>query len=209
MNFDAIILDIDGTIWNTTELVAQAWNKAIDMLFPSIAHVSADVLKTQFGKTMEQIANNLFPSLNQNEKQKLIDTCCIEEHKVIVSNTKDITYPTVRDTIPLLAKKYKLFIVSNCQKGYIELTMQKNALEPYILDTECYGNTGEDKDKNIITLCKRNALKNPVYVGDTQGDMLSCQKANVTFIWASYGFGQAENYYKKIEKFSDLLEVLG
>ena len=29
--FDALILDIDGTIWNTTGIVSMAWNKAIEM----------------------------------------------------------------------------------------------------------------------------------------------------------------------------------
>lgn len=29
--FDGLILDIDGTIWNTTGIVSVAWNKAIDI----------------------------------------------------------------------------------------------------------------------------------------------------------------------------------
>lgn len=60
MKFDGIILDVDGTIWNTTEIVAQAWNRAIDESFPQVPHVTADILKGQFGKTMDVIGNNLF-----------------------------------------------------------------------------------------------------------------------------------------------------
>ena len=30
MKIDSIILDVDGTIWNTTGIVASAWNKVID-----------------------------------------------------------------------------------------------------------------------------------------------------------------------------------
>ena len=42
-NFDGLILDVDGTIWNTTGIVAQAWNKVIDENFPQVNHVSAEI----------------------------------------------------------------------------------------------------------------------------------------------------------------------
>lgn len=208
MQFDSIILDIDGTIWNTTGVVADAWNLAIQKNFPNVPPVTDKILKTQFGKTMSEIGDNLFAVLNKEERKSLIDACCKEEHIALKNNTKNITYPTVLETIPELAKKYKLFIVSNCQSGYIELTMAKNNIEKYITDFECYGNTGNNKAENIMSLCKRNNLKSPVYVGDTQGDLNACKTAEVPFIWASYGFGNADSFYKKITVFSDLLTFL-
>ena len=44
MKFDGVILDIDGTIWNTTEIVADAWNKAIECSHYNIK-ITADILK--------------------------------------------------------------------------------------------------------------------------------------------------------------------
>ena len=32
----------------------------------------------------------------------------------------------------------------------------------------------------------------------------ACKEANIPFIWASYGFGMACEYYKKIENFPEL-----
>lgn len=205
---DGVILDIDGTIWNTTEIVAEAWNKAIDENYPQVPHVSSDILKQQFGKTMDVIADNLFTCLNSVEKKILLDKCCEYEQKYIEENTADITYPKVVETINKLAEKVKLYIVSNCQKGYIELIMKKNQIEKCISDSECFGNNNKEKWENIRLICKRNNLKNPVYVGDTQGDYLACVKADVPFIWASYGFGKPDNYFMKIENFSELLEIL-
>ena len=208
--FDGIIFDVDGTIWNTTSIVAEAWNKSIDKLFPDENHVTAEILQQQFGKPMNIIADNLFPELSNEEKDKLMKFCCTEEHKAIEDNTINITYDGVIDGISLLADKYKLFIVSNCQSGYIELVMAKNKIEKYIIDYECYGDTGMGKAENISLLVKRNHLKNPVYVGDTQGDYESCKEANIPFIWASYGFGTPEDtaYFAKLNKFSDLLKLL-
>ena len=210
MIFDGIILDVDGTIWDTTSIVAEAWNIAIDNNFPKLEHVTAQILKGQFGKTMKTIADNLFSSLSENEKYILMEKCCQEEQKALHSNTKNITYKGVVETIESLSKKIPVFIVSNCQKGYIEVVMEKNKITSFITDFECYGNTGLNKDQNIVLVIKRNNLKNAVYVGDTQGDYDACKKASIPFVWASYGFGKPddENYFAKIENFSDLLKVL-
>lgn len=210
MNFDSIILDVDGTIWNTTGIVAKAWNKVIDEKFPTVSHVTADILKGQFGKTMDVIADNLFPNLNKDEKTILMDNCCKEEQRALIENNENITYKGVIETIQRLSERVPLFIVSNCQKGYIELVIKKNKIESFIKDFECFGNTGFTKDKNISLIAERNGLKKPVYVGDTQGDYDACIKAGVPFIWAAYGFGRPddENYYAKLEEFAQLENLL-
>ena len=46
-----------------------------------------------------------------------------------------------------------------------------------------------EKNDTILRLMEIHHLESPVYVGDTMGDFLSCQKANIPFIFASYGFG--------------------
>lgn len=210
MKFDSLILDVEGTIWNTTAVVAEAWNCAIDNKYPQVPHVDAETLKGQFGKTMSVIADNLFSVLNQSEKNELMKECCVQEQKYLLANTKNITYDGVIDTIKLLSEQIPVFIVSNCQKGYIEVVIEKNKINSYITDFECYGNTLKNKDENIRLIVKRNNLKAPVYVGDTQGDYEACKKADVPFIWAAYGFGKPEdeNYFAKIESFSELSSVL-
>ena len=210
MKIDSIILDVDGTIWNTTGIVALAWNKVIDENFPQVTHVTADILKGQFGKTMDVIADNLFGVLSADEKKMLMEKCCIGEQKALLSNTENITYKGVIDTLQKISKKVPLFIVSNCQKGYIELVVEKNGITNLISDFECFGNTGLSKDENIKLIVKRNGLNNPVYVGDTQGDYDACKKAGVPFVWASYGFGcpDDDGYFAKLEEFSQLEELL-
>ena len=210
MNFDSIILDVDGTIWNTTGIVAEAWNKTIDKEFPQVPHVTAEILKGQFGKTMDVIADNLFGVLNAEEKKILMKDCCKAEQKALFENHTDITYEGVIESLQRLATRVPLFIVSNCQSGYIELVIEKNGITKLIKDFECFGNTGKLKHENIQIIIERNGLKKPVYVGDTQGDFDACKKAGVPFIWAAYGFGRPEtdDYYSKINKFSSLEQLL-
>ena len=210
MRFDGLILDVDGTIWNTTGIVAEAWNKTIDTFFPQVPHVNAEILKGQFGKTMDVIADNLFGVLSAEDKKILMEKCCIYEQKALLENTKNITYEGVIETLKKLSSITPIFIVSNCQSGYIELVIEKNKITPLIKDFECFGNTGKSKAENIKLVARRNGLKSPVYVGDTQGDNEACKEAGVPFIWAAYGFGKPEdnNYYAKIDSFTQLESLL-
>lgn len=210
MKYDSIILDVDGTIWNTTGIVADAWNLAFDKYFPQVPHVTAEILKGQFGKPMDVIADNLFPMLSKDEKKLLMEKCCEMEQAALMENTKDIAYDGVIETIKKLSQKIPVFIVSNCQSGYIEVVMEKNGIAEYIKDFECFGNTGLLKDQNIRLIIERNNLKAAAYVGDTQGDYEACKKAGVPFIWAAYGFGRPEDdaYYFKLEKFQQLESLL-
>lgn len=205
---DGIILDIDGTIWNTTGIVAVAWNKAIEKSGLDAKKVNAQMLQQEFGKTMDVIGQDLWPNLSKADQDKLMSYCCTEEQIEIKNNTIDITYPGVIETIKELSTMQNLYIVSNCQDGYIELTMEKTGITPYIKDFECFGRTGKAKAENIQILCSRNNITSPLYVGDTQGDCDSCKQAEIPFIWASYGFGRADKYYEKIDSFEELIKIV-
>lgn len=208
--FDGIIFDIDGTIWDTTEVVAQAWNAAIDKNFPQVPHVTANDLKKQFGKTMDEIAQNLFHCLSKENQDVLIEECCIAEQDFLHKSDRNLTYNGIIEVIQQLAQKYSIFIVSNCQSGYIPVVLEKNNLYAYIKDSECFGGTGLGKAENIDLIIKRNNLKNPVYIGDTLGDFLACKDVGVPFIWAKYGFGHVDENqcYAVIGTPSDLLSFL-
>lgn len=52
---DSIIFDIDGTIWNSTDVVAMAWNKALEKENLDV-RVTADQLKGLFGRLLPDIA---------------------------------------------------------------------------------------------------------------------------------------------------------
>ena len=134
--------------------------------------------------------------------------CCTEEQIVLRDCTLDITYPGVVDTIKELSCTDNFFIVSNCHDGYVELLLEKTGLKPFIKDYECYGRTGKEKAENIQILVARNQLKDALYIGDTQGDCDACRQAGVSFVWAAYGFGTADVYRDKLEKFSDLKDII-
>ncbi|MBP5464610.1 MAG: HAD family hydrolase [Treponema sp.] len=202
--FDSLILDIDGTIWNTTDVVAVAWNRAIARSGFQAPPVNGKLLQKEFGKTMDVIALDLWPELDAACRTRLMALCCEEEQRALRENEADISYPGVSAGVRSLSEKIPVFVVSNCQAGYIELTLAKLGLLDCVKDFECFGRTGKGKADNLRLLIGRNSLQAPVYVGDTQGDCDACAGAGVPFIWAAYGFGSADPYYAKIDSFSQL-----
>lgn len=203
-----IILDIDGTLWDTTGVVAQAWNMASrDVACKGYENyiITAEMLKKEFGKPMIVIVDDLFPTLNDEEKHELMENCGAYERKVMEANTDDLSYEGVTDTLFKLSKEHNLYIVSNCRNGYIEHTMNRLGITDIILDYECYGRTGMYKTDNIRLLMERNSIKEAVYVGDTIGDYESAKAAGLKFAFASYGFGEVENPDYVLRSFSDLL----
>lgn len=204
---DCIILDIDGTLWDTTPIVAKAWNRVLEKREDVAFRATADKLKALFGRPLPVIASMIFPELSKEDQTVLIDQCCEEEHRAL-EETPGQVFEGVVETIRELSKKLPVCIVSNCQAGYIELTMKSLGIEEYITDFECPGYTGLSKGENCKLVMERNGFTSAVYVGDTQGDCEAAAYAGIPFVFCEYGFGQPEHYDYKISKFSQLLSLM-
>ncbi|MBQ3967870.1 MAG: HAD family hydrolase, partial [Lachnospiraceae bacterium] len=96
-------------------------------------------------------------------------------------------------------------VVSNCQAGYIELMFEKTGLGKYFDMHYCPDDTGLLKAGNIKKVVRELGLKAPVYVGDTSMDEKACREAGVPFVFAAYGFGNAEDPAAIIERPEDMI----
>ncbi len=205
--FDSLIFDVDGTIWDTTPVVAPAWNEALDELGLSEFHVTSDDLKQLFGKPMDEIIERILPGKPLETRNTFRDLC-YEKEEAAVGATGGKLYPELGKTLEGLSKKYRLFVVSNCQSGYIEMMLKVTGFGKYFQDHACYGDANLLKAENIKLIIERNGLKDPAYIGDTQGDADATHKAGIPFIHASYGFAKKVDKAEYIiEKPADLLNL--
>ena len=202
-----IIFDMDGTLWDSAAGVAESWNEAILAYGYERKPLTAGDIQSVMGKTMEDIADILFPVLNVMQRKELLDLCCRLENDYLRRHG-GVLYPDIRKTMEKLKVNYHLYIVSNCQAGYIEAFLDYYKFHDLIEDIECYGNNDKPKGENIALLYQRNNLEDAVYVGDIQGDYDASMSAGVRFIHAGYGFGKVEADVPEIQKFSDLIEVI-
>lgn len=207
MNYESLIFDIDGTLWDSRALVAEGYNIQLNKEGLSRYCITAETLKPLFGRVMTEIADVLFADFPEKERYALMARCMETENRHLHENPCHIGYPGVRETMEALAKTHRLFIVSNSQQGYPELCISKLGLTGCITGHLCFGDTGTSKGKTIRTLMEKYNITSCAYIGDTQGDYEATVEAGVPFLWASYGFGTPAGYAGKIDSFTDLLKL--
>ena len=207
MRYESLIFDIDGTLWDSRALVAEGYNIQLEKEGLSHLAVNAELFRPLFGKVMTEIADTIFPSIPAPERYALMERCMDTENKYLQANPCRIGYPGVRETMEALSKTHRLFIVSNSQKGYPELCIEKLGLAPFIQGHLCFGDTGTSKGKTIRALMRKYDITDCAYIGDTQGDYEATLEAGVPFIWAAYGFGTPDRFDYKIDSFAELLNL--
>ena len=202
-----IIFDMDGTLWDSAEGVAKSWTEVVQRLHDKERVITTEDIHSIMGLTMDRIADILFPELPKDERMKLLDACGNDENEYLRQHG-GILYPQLEETLIELKKKYPLYIVSNCQSGYIEAFLEYYDFGKYFEDIECYGNNQLGKGDNIRLVADRNHLDDAVYVGDIMGDYVSSKEAGVRFIHAAYGFGEIEDEVITISEFAELPKVM-
>ena len=208
-----IIFDMDGTVWDSSENVARAWTvKVQEAGYDKI--VTQNDIKSVMGKPMDVIADLLFSYTKKGKQRNALRESCETYEIEYLREHGGTLYPDVIKTWEKLKKDgYHLYIVSNCQAGYVEAFLEFFKIpwgDPSCLieDIECYGNNFLQKDENIKLLADRNGLTSACYVGDIQSDYDATTKAGFPFIHAAYGFGTIDAEVPKISKFSDLRKVI-
>jgi len=206
--FDSIIFDLDGTLWDSTGNVALAWEEARKQVDYVEEAITVERVKSITGMAYDVIFEVLLPDLDTGRRDHFKAICAQSEIDMLDAKGGDL-YPGLAETIKYLSGKYKLYIVSNCQSGYIETFLSHCPVAEYFLGHQCYGTKGRPKAENIKDIVNDHQLKSPVYVGDTTGDRDSAAKAGVPFIFADYGFGTIDGgAVATISGLGDLVELL-
>ena len=202
-----VIFDLDGTLWDSGDSVGESWNIVIQRAGYDLT-VTADDLRRNMGKTMNEIADDLFGFLPEEERYALARRCEVFENAYITEHGGRL-FEGVRETLKeLYDAGVKMSIVSNCQEGYIPAFLTSMDMHRYFIDYEEWGRSGLLKADNIRLVMERNGVEKAVYVGDIQKDADASAKAGVPCIWAAYGFGHIDKPAGVLNEFSDLPQVL-
>lgn len=207
MRENSVIFDLDGTLWDSSTQVAECWSQVgARLLGPGFSLTSADV-KAQMGKTMDEIACSLLGPSFPLEAAKEAGKAFFDSENAYLASHPGVLMEGVGETLASLKGQYRLFIVSNCQKGYIETflpLLPPDTFEGYM----CFDDTKAEKAVTIKALMKAYSVGRAIYVGDTMKDEEAAHKAGLRFVYCAYGFGKSANPEFAISSFKELAYVL-
>jgi phosphoglycolate phosphatase len=205
MPYDAVIFDIDGTLWDASAVSADGWNAGLAAL--GIARrVSTAGIRSVTGNPYEVCVDILLPGLRL-EYPGLVQTLNDSELAAIRARGGEFFTGAI-EGVRKLGRDFKIFLVSNCQPWYLELFLGFSGIEKLLAGSDCHGASGLPKDGMLRRMKNDYRLTNPVYVGDTAGDQIAAGSAGIDFIYVSWGFGRPAGDARSVDSFPELVAYL-
>ncbi len=206
-----LIFDLDGTLWDSRATIIKIWNEVLGRHQLLQRELKPEDMNQYMGLLAHDIVKDIIPGISDLQVQELLSEIVAEENKTLHIQG-GILYDGVEDTLRSLATNHSLFIVSNCQDGYIESFLDYYQFNNLFTDFESHGRTQKPKSENIKLLMERNGLtiEDSIYIGDTQTDHDSAHENELPFIFCRYGFGNLADslYGPSILTFSELISHL-
>ena len=204
----AVIFDLDGTLWDSADGVTEGFNEVLRGVPEFSLRLSPADVRGLLGKLLIEITRRILPrDLSEARFAELNEALCVGDVAYLARCGAPL-YPFVRETLAVLQKDYPLYIVSNCQKNYIEAFLGFHKLQGVFDGHLCPGDTGKTKSKNIRTVMERYAIDRAVYIGDTDGDFQAAKEAGLPFIHAAYGYGRPSDPTPAVYTFEDIPQAV-
>ncbi|MCR5437208.1 MAG: HAD hydrolase-like protein [Treponema sp.] len=185
-----IILDLDGTLWETSEAYIYSYRKTCKTLnVPEELKSGESSVLSFLGVKLEDVLKTILPSVQDRQMlEKMLLGNVIE---YLLKNPA--TYSkNIFSLFESLSKKYEVYIISNCPRPLLDAFYQISNVKQFIKDD----NTIETSNKTeAIKRFTENYTKPALFVGDAQSDYDSVENHQmVRFVYASYGYKECANY---------------
>jgi phosphoglycolate phosphatase len=202
---DAIVFDIDGTLWDASAASAEGWNEGLAQLGID-KKVSAEQIAAVAGRPYELCVDTLLPGMREANPGLLgiLGDC---EHASVERNGGKF-FDGALDAVARLAADHEVLLASNCQEWYLQLFLSFSGLEPFLSGVDCYGRSGLPKPEMLVRMRHTHSWASPIYVGDTAGDESAAQAAAMTYMHCSWGFGCPGGTPTIVSSFAELVSIL-
>ena len=187
MKYDSVIFDLDGTLLDTLEDLADSMNYALSA--HNMKERTLDEIRAFVGNGMLNLAKKAVP---EGTDEEVINAVLATFKAHYADHSQDKTKP-YDGIIPLLSslkeRGIPTAVVSNKGDYAVQLLMPKyfgDLIDVAIGELE--GVARKPEPDTVHLAMKRMGVRNPVYVGDSEVDVLTAKNAGIDGIFVTWGF---------------------
>ena len=195
---------MDGTLWDAVDSYCTIWNNCFKAI-GSVHRVARPLLVNCMGLPLSEILVRITDGDKAIDADSFLADVSLEEQR-LMPKLGGVPYPGVVEGLQRLARRYRIFLLSNCGVGGLDNLMNFLGIKTFITEAVTYGETQRNKAENLRMLVEKYKLEQLVYVGDTDGDCRQTHAAGLPFVFAAYGFGQCKDAEMDVASFDELVE---
>ena len=208
----AIIFDFDGTLVDSEKVIYECFHNITKKLAPERINYAKNIL---IGPPLRDTASEILGTKNQNQLDKFVELFIQMHDEQVIKHTKP--YPNVIKVLELsYTKNIPMAVATNKRLAPTKKLISHFGWEDYFMFVECSDGQAQLRNKYIMIqdiINNDDSFHGSYFVGDTVNDGLSANFNQLTFIKASYGYGQYEdwskiNIYSSINNFLEIEKLL-
>jgi phosphoglycolate phosphatase len=214
---EAMIFDLDGTLFQTETLLLPAYHATFDKLREEGIYKGETPPESKIlgglGMLLEHIWLQVMPDV-EVQVHRRADVLLLEYQMKGLLDGQGVMYEGVAETLQALHEQgIRLFIASNGLEPYVKGVMERKGLTPLF---EGLYSAGEFQTRSKVVLVRKlldtYGVKSAWMIGDRSSDVEAGKENGLTVIGCDYaGFrkeGELEAADVRIGTFSDLLELV-
>ncbi|QCR31300.1 HAD-IA family hydrolase [Lysinibacillus sp. SGAir0095] len=191
----AIIFDMDGTLFQTNTVLEQALDATFEVLRESqlwVGETPIEKYREIMGVPLPVVWETLCPDLT-NEVRERSNEYFQKKLIEMIRLRKGALYSNVVEVLKALSYKYPIFIASNGEQEYLQAIVETYELNPLI--NKIYSiqliPTGNKSDL-VKSIVEENELEHAWVVGDRLSDIQAAKENELISIGANFDFAQQE-----------------
>lgn len=200
-NKNHICFDLDGVLIDSIDLMKYCWEETTN-------HFGINKSFTEFSKLIGLPLTSIIDILKISNDQQIID-----HYKSLSYNNLDklnIKNDTVSN-IKALSKIYKISIYTSKTRDRVEkiISLYFDSIKFNSIITSDDVTKSKPDSEGLLKICNLvdSSIDESVYIGDTNYDFIAADKADMDFVYASWGYGDVENAKYEINSIRDIFQL--
>ena len=197
-----LILDLDGTLWETKDSYLYAYDKLVKDLSINPRYPDEKILE-YMGIKLDKLCYDLFSGYGD---LKEIGMKAVYYSIEYVTKNPHLLSLNMKDLFKRLSENYNIYIISNCPRVYLDTFINIADVKEYITNSYTIDDGEKEEHLRLIT---NNYKEKALFVGDSHFDYESIENhSKVYFIYAKYGYIKTDTYDYFINGLDELDELL-